>query len=145
MADDPKYVCPACSGSGEVVFGHEAEDGEYVDEGTSTCWSCNRTGRVGEQQVYRHRLICLARKLAERAVAVRQDTSLKQRAFAIEGEKHGMDVETYTEVMTMDGQGHFETDLWKLRPDLVETLFDLLAVPKPERCMGPTEIEDVPF
>lgn len=143
MADDPKYVCPACGGSGEVTFGHEAETGEHVDGGTSTCWSCNRTGRVREEQVYRHRIIVLARKLAERAVAMRQDTPLKQKSFALDGEKYGMGIETYTEVMTMDAQGHFETDLWKLRPDLVDTLFDLLSVPKPERWAS--RDEEVPF
>jgi hypothetical protein len=143
VEDDPKYVCPACGGSGEVVFGHESQHGEHVEEGTSTCWSCNRTGKVGEDQVYRHRLIVLARKLAEQTIESHQDTPLKQKAFALEGEKHGMGIETYTEVMTMDTQGHFETDLWKLRPDLVETLFDLMSVPKPERWAGGGD--EVPF
>lgn len=146
MAEEAEYVCPNCNGSGEVSFGHEAEDGKVVQEGMCTCWACNRTGHVGETEIFRHRLIVLARKLAERTVQLHQDSPLKKKAFILEGEQQDMSAETFTEVQTMDFQGHFETDLWKLRADLVETLFDLLAVPKPERWVGELgRDQEVPF
>ena len=146
MAVEVEYVCPSCGGSGEVSYGHENSEGDVINEGTSTCWTCNRTGRAGNEQVFRHRVIVLARKLAERAVAIRQDTPLKEKAFVLEGERHGMGVETFTEVSTMESQGHFESELLKLRPDLIETLFDVLNVPKPERCIDQDDArEDVPF
>lgn len=145
MALDAEYICPACGGSGEVAFGREAPNGEHVDAGMSPCWACNHLGHTGEEQVFRHRLNVLARKLAERAIALDQNTPLKQKAFALEGEKHRMDVETFAEVRTMDAQGHFETELSKLRPDLIETIFDLLDVPKPERWVRQATTGEIPF
>lgn len=144
MAVEGDYICPSCGGSGEVSYGHENSNGNVINEGTSICWTCNRTGRAGNEQVFRHRVIVLARKLAERAVALRQDTALKLKAFALEGERHSMGVDTFTEVTTMETQGHFESELSKLRVDLVETLFEVMAVPKPDRWGKPTA-DDIPF
>lgn len=144
MADEAGYFCPACGGLGKVTHGREVEDGEIENEGVSDCWACNRSGRVGEEQVFRHRIIVLARKLAERAVALRQETPLMQTMFALEGKQHNMGIETFTEVQVMETQGHFESEFLKLRPDLVETLFDLLTIPKPDRWDKPTA-DDIPF
>jgi len=136
-----EYVCPACCGSGEVEFGYEGPGDEIIDKSNSVCLACNRRGLVSEQQVYRHRLIVLAGNLAQRAVAIQRDTPSKLTAFTIEGKQYDMGVENYTKVKEMEAHGLFEFELWKLRHDLVETLFDLLAVPKPERFDNSCEAE----
>ena len=136
-----EYVCPACGGSGEVYFGPGAPNGQSIHDGMVTCGICSGKGLVTEQQVYRHRLIVLAGNLAQRAVAVQRDTPSKLTAFTIEGKQYDMGVENYTKVKEMEAHGLFEFELWKLRHDLVETLFDLLAVPKPERFDNSCEAE----